>query len=141
MKRILLFPVIVTAVVVAEAQLSIRWHSIDGGGGISTGGSYALSGTVGQYDAGTNQMTGGSFTLAGGFWSVFAVQTEGAPLLTIVLVGSGHALISWAPDSPGWILQQTDSLTNIWSNAPSLETNNVTVPTTPQNRFYRLHYP
>ena len=50
------------------AQFSISWYTIDGGGGTSTGGTFALSGTIGQPDAGA-PMTGGSFTLVGGFWA------------------------------------------------------------------------
>lgn len=52
--------------------LEIPWYTIDGGGGTSSGGGFALSGTVGQADAGT-VMTGGAFRLSGGFW--FAVET------------------------------------------------------------------
>ena len=55
---------------------AIDWYTVDGGGaGVSqpsTGGSYTLSGTVGQPDA-RNQpepMTGGSYTLTGGFWVI-----------------------------------------------------------------------
>jgi hypothetical protein len=48
---------------------SIPWSTIDGGGVLnSTGGSFTLSGTVGQPDAG-GPMTGGSFSLTGGFWA------------------------------------------------------------------------
>jgi hypothetical protein len=46
----------------------ISWYTIDGGGAQNlTGGTYSLSGTIGQYDAGT--ASGGSYTLAGGFWN------------------------------------------------------------------------
>ncbi len=45
----------------------INWYTIDGGGGTSTGGTFALSGTIGQPDAG-GPMTGGTFSLTGGFW-------------------------------------------------------------------------
>lgn len=44
----------------------LDWHTIDGGGGTMSGGSFSLSGTAGQPDAGV--MTGGVFTLQGGFW-------------------------------------------------------------------------
>jgi hypothetical protein len=49
----------------------IPWHTVDGGGGTSTGGAFTLSGTIGQHDAGpsTGPMTGGSFSLTGGFWA------------------------------------------------------------------------
>ena len=51
----------------AQAQLSMTWFTIDGGGGTSTGGALSLSFTVGQPDAGP-VMTGGSYTFTGGFW-------------------------------------------------------------------------
>jgi hypothetical protein len=51
----------------AHAQLSIDWHTIDGGGGTSSGGGFTLSGTIGQPDAG--QMSAGAFTCSGGFWA------------------------------------------------------------------------
>jgi hypothetical protein len=45
----------------------ISWYTIDGGGAQNlTGGSYSLSGTIGQYDAGSQ--SGGSYTLNGGYW-------------------------------------------------------------------------
>jgi hypothetical protein len=43
------------------------WWTADGGGGTSSGGSFALSGSVGQPDAGA--MQGGSYSLSGGFWA------------------------------------------------------------------------
>ena len=51
---------------VAQAQFSIDWYTIDGGGGTSTGGSFTLTGTIGQPDAGA--ASGGTFACAGGFW-------------------------------------------------------------------------
>lgn len=48
------------------AGVDLSWFSIDGGGGQSGGGGYALIGTAGQPDAGA--LSGGSFHLAGGFW-------------------------------------------------------------------------
>jgi hypothetical protein len=44
----------------------LNWWTVDGGGGVSTGGEFLLQGTAGQHDAGDLQ--GGRFTLAGGFW-------------------------------------------------------------------------
>jgi hypothetical protein len=53
----------------ATAQdFAIDWHTLDGGGGTSTGGAYSLSGTIGQPDAGA--MSGGGYALVGGFWGV-----------------------------------------------------------------------
>lgn len=57
--------------VIADGQdgvaYDLAWHTIDGGGGTSAGGAFALSGTIGQPDAGV-PLTGGAFTLEGGFW-------------------------------------------------------------------------
>jgi len=51
----------------AAAQMQIARSTIDGGGVIhSVGGSFELSGTIGQADAGT--LSGGAFRLTGGFW-------------------------------------------------------------------------
>jgi len=50
----------------ANAGYNISWHTIDGGGGRSSGGSYVLTGTIGQPDAGA--MSGGDYELLGGFW-------------------------------------------------------------------------
>src|SRR6202030_1357655 len=61
---------------------SIDWYKIAGGGGTSTGGVYSVSGTIGQHDA-AGPMTGGNYSLTGGFWSLFAVQSPGAPTLRI----------------------------------------------------------
>ena len=45
----------------------ITWHSIDGGGGRSSGGPYVLTGTIGQPDAAYS--AGGRYELLGGFWA------------------------------------------------------------------------
>ncbi|QKK06980.1 MAG: hypothetical protein HND58_01580 [Planctomycetota bacterium] len=58
----------------AGAQMfSIPWHTIDNGGGSSVGGSFVLTGTIGQHDAHPS-MTGGGFTLTGGFWAADEVD-------------------------------------------------------------------
>jgi hypothetical protein len=46
----------------------LSWYTIDGGGGILSGGGYVLNATTGQSDAG--QLTGSGYTLKGGFWSL-----------------------------------------------------------------------
>ena len=62
----------------AFGQFSIDWHTIDGGGGKSTGGGYELRGTIGQPDASLVPHTadlGNSnfYALAGGYWPGFNV--------------------------------------------------------------------
>jgi len=121
---------------------SIDWHTIDGGGGTSTGGVYSVSGTIGQPDAG-GPMTNGQYAVTGGFWALpTAVQSSNAPTLLILPAAPGFATLSWTPATPGFTLQSTDSLspTN-WVNAPSSTNNPVTVPATLPTRFYRLFKP
>mgnify|MGYP002783739173 FL=1 len=51
----------------AAQPFEIPWYTIDGGGGTSAGGTFSVSGTIGQPDAGT-ALSGGTFTITGGFW-------------------------------------------------------------------------
>jgi hypothetical protein len=121
---------------------SIDWYTIDGGGGTSTGGVYSVSGTIGQPDAG-GPMTNGQYSVTGGFWTLpTAIQVIGAPTLTIVPAAPGQAAISWAPNTPGFVLQETLSLspTN-WVNSASGTTNPIVVPATVPSKFYRLFQP
>src|SRR4051812_27068322 len=79
---------------------SIDWFTIDGGGGISTGGVYSVSGTIGQPDAG--KMSGGNYTLDGGFWGIFAaVQMPGAPLLRVAHTITNTVLVAWPSSVSG----------------------------------------
>jgi hypothetical protein len=50
----------------AQAQPTLDWYTIDGGGSTLLVGDYALSGTVGQPDAAV--LTAGLYSLQGGFW-------------------------------------------------------------------------
>lgn len=130
----------------AFAQYSIDWHTIDGGGGTSTGGVYSVTGTIGQPDAGT--MSGGNFTLNGGFWSLLSlVQTPDSPLLKIILTGTNTALVSWPSPSTGFVLQQnTNGIGTLnWSNSVAPTDNGtikyIVVNPPTGNRFYRLVKP
>jgi hypothetical protein len=126
----------------ASAQYAIPWHTIDGGGGTSVGGVYSVGGTIGQADVGAT-MTNGQYTVTGGFWALpTPVQTTNAPLLTIVPATPGQATISWAPHTPGFVLQETWSLSPAnWTNSPSGATNPIVVPATLPTKFYRLFKP
>jgi len=131
-----------SAVTARSQSYTIDWFTIDGGGGTSTGGVYAVSGTIGQPDAG-GPHTNGVYSLTGGFWALPSlVQTPGAPTLHITNAAPGFATIWWTPNTPGFVLQSTDSLspTN-WVNAPSGTNNPATVPSTPPTKFYRVFKP
>jgi hypothetical protein len=127
----------------AAQQYSIDWYTVDGGGGTSTSAVYSVTGTIGQPDAGTT-MNGGNFALTGGFWSIVtAVQTPGAPLLSI-LRNTGGVILSWPSPSTGYLLQKnTDLNTTNWVQVlttPSDDGTNKTVTVTPAagNWYFRL---
>ena len=61
----------------------LSWWSVDGGGGESTGGQYALAGAVGQPDAGTLQ--GETYDLAGGFFGGWTDAPTSAPTHDVFL--------------------------------------------------------
>jgi hypothetical protein len=126
----------------ASAQYAIAWSTIDGGGGTSTGGVYSVRGTIGQPDAGPT-MTNGQYSVTGGFWALpTAVQTPDAPVLTIAPATPGNATISWAPNTPGFVLQETWNLSPAnWTNSLSGATNPIVVPAAVPAKFYRLFKP
>jgi hypothetical protein len=143
MKPLLSFITLLTGLVTAHAQpYAISWFTLDGGGGTSTGGVFRINCTIGQPDAGT-PLTGGGYSLTGGFWALpLAVQTPGAPILAIVRSGPGQALISWTPNTPGFVLQENTNLnTTNWVNSASGASNPITVPATLPTKFYRLRKP
>ncbi|HSJ56119.1 MAG TPA: hypothetical protein VLC95_03010 [Anaerolineae bacterium] len=50
-----------------QQTYDLRWQTVDGGGYTwSSGGTYALGGTIGQPDAGN--LAAGTYALGGGFW-------------------------------------------------------------------------
>jgi hypothetical protein len=126
---------------------SIDWSTIDGGGGTSTGGVYSVSGTIGQPDAG-GTMTGGQYSLTGGFWALYAVQSPGAPRLSIARTTTNTVAVFWPSPSSGWTLQQnTNSVSSVnWSNVTATiqddGTTKMLIVNPPiGNRFYRLFKP
>jgi hypothetical protein len=129
----------------AQTNYAIDWSTIDGGGGTSTGGVYSVSGTIGQPDAGA--MSGGNYTVQGGFWGVIAaVQTEGAPFLSVARTTTNTVVVWWPLPGTGWQLQCTTNLAatpGVWTDiAPPYQTNTTSLyhiePSPTGNKFYRL---
>ena len=94
-------------------------------------------------------MTNANFAIDGGFLSgIYLVQIAGAPLLSIVNLGS-NATISWAADaSVGFNLEEAPNLNSpgSWGSSATTVTTNgnqksVTIPAVSGMRFYRLHKP
>jgi hypothetical protein len=125
-------------------NFAIDWFTIDGGGGTSTGGVYSVSGTIGQPDAGT--MSGGTYSLVGGFWGIVsAVQTAGAPLLSIERQ-PGAVRVYWPQPAAGFVLDQSLSVTGVWSQVSfpyNTNTADISVSINPPvgDKFYRLRKP
>ena len=132
----LLFILLVSAPGFAQTY-SIDWHKIAGGGG---------TGTIGQHDAG-GPMTGGNYSLTGGFWSLYAVQTPGAPVLSIKLTTTNTAQVYWPSPSTGYNLQVNTNLTTTnWVTPSEIVQDNGTIKyiiVNPPagNRYYRLKNP
>jgi len=69
---VLLSTVVATAITIAGpsgGDFEIINSTIDNGGGVSAGGNFKLTGTIGQVDANASISSGGDFQLAGGFWA------------------------------------------------------------------------
>ena len=132
----------------AGAQTNIPWQTTDGGGGASTGGMYALEGTIGQPE-GSEAMRGGTFEVQGGFWAlVELVQTEGAPTLRIAQISSVAATLAWpVAGAEGFQLQRSGSLDEPdWttvSGTPSVVGDEYQLTTGPVvvKHYYRLQKP
>lgn len=125
---------------------SIDWHTIDGGGGTSTGGVFAVSGTAGQPDANSQALTGGTFSLTGGFWSIMAGPTSNLPITISMEQQSTGIRIFWLLPSTGFLLEQSSTVTGIWSQvigpyATNATTISINLPAPTGNNFFRLHRP
>jgi hypothetical protein len=130
----------------ASAQnYTLDWWTV-GGGGTSTGGVYAVSGTIGLPAAGT--LSGGNYTLQGGFWGfIAAVQSPGAPYLSVTR-SNAAVVISWPSTDPSWKVHWTANLgaPPSWTELPppyaTNGANSVFVEPAPTgNRYYQLHKP
>jgi len=145
MKKIILLLTLLVPVIGLAQSYSIDWYKIAGGGGTSTNGQYAVSGTIGQHDAG-NTMAGGNYSVTGGFWSLISVvQTPGAPALYVNQSGS-MVTVYWQ-DVSGWSLQQNNNLTVPagWSASGGVSlvngTNYLNIASPSGSLFFRLQHP
>ena len=83
----------------ASAQpFSIDRFVIAGGGGTSTGGPYAMNGTLGQHEASPQPLSAGSFSLAGGFWGVIQTPPSVPTVIEVwVINGEVHLRFNGIP--------------------------------------------
>jgi len=124
---------------------TIDWYKIAGGGGTGTGGTYQVSGTIGQPEA-SGAMVGGQYSVTGGYWSMInVVQSPGVPKLTIVPNGPNSVKLFWLdPATNTYTLQQNANLgTATWATSGYLITNGFgtnfcTITPSTGNWFFRL---
>jgi hypothetical protein len=149
--KMLKLPLVVVTLLLAISMAvhaqsySIDWYKVAGGGGTSTGGTYSVSGTIGQPDA-SGAMSGGNYSVTGGFWSLInVVQTPGLPKLFIVPNGPNSVKVLWSdPDTNSYTLQQNANLTTTnWTTSAftisNLSGTNSIILTSPAgNLFFRL---
>jgi hypothetical protein len=135
------------AVPIHAQNYSINWSTVDGGGGMSTGGGFTVTGTIGQPDAG-QMMSGGDYTLQGGFWGILAaIQVPGAPYLSVMRTPTNTVCVWWPVSETSWQLQATTSLAptgSVWASYAYITNgaNCVYIESPPLgNKFYRLHKP
>ena len=121
----------------AFAQYSIDWCTFDGGGGSASGGSYSVTGTLGQPDAGA--MLHAPYAVAGGFWGLLGTK----PWQRIWVEGS-DVIVAWPVTAGACQLQATDSLSGPhWSDVtarPSVVDGEyrVTMPLSDFQQYFRL---
>jgi len=92
-----------------------------------------LTNTVSKYEIGGNGFHTGYF-LSG---SISPTNVT----LSMTPASSGFSEISWVPDLPGFVLQETSNLASNWMDSASGSTNPVVVPVTAPAMFYRLAKP
>ena len=104
--------VLFSAAALAQS-FSIDRFAIAGGGGASSGGAFALNGTLGQPDAGA--MSGGHYSLAGGFWG--ASQTPppvGSVIIQVWVVGGEVRLRFTGIPGRIYYVERAHSVTGPW---------------------------
>jgi hypothetical protein len=147
-KLIFLFGVLIPIINFAQSY-TIDWYKIAGGGGASTGGTYQVTGTIGQPDA-NGAMNGGNYSVTGGFWSLInMVQLPGVPKLVIVPNGANSVKVLWPdPATNTYTLQQNANVaapagwtTSGYSITPANGTNSITITPPTGNLFLRLASP
>lgn len=98
--------VLFSIVATGYPDYSITWSTIDGGGGRSSGGTYVLTGTIGQPDAAYS--SGGGYELLGGFWT-------GGPLCFVDFHDYARFAELWlvtGSDLPADLYEDIDNIVN-----------------------------
>lgn len=128
------------------AQFAVDWFTLDGGGGTSLGGGFALDSAIGQ-NASPAPLHGGNYSLETDFIWLFNSQTVPPPLIAIRLGPANSVVFSWPFLPSGFILQEkADLFMTNWTTTPLDVTDHGngswTIPLPAAgSRFYRLFKP
>lgn len=152
--RLALLVLIPAAALANPPRFAITSTTIDGGGNRTAEPAdpmdetprFVLTGTIGQPDAATPVFSEKPrFALQPGFWNDYhAVQTPGAPQLTIHKGAPGFVVLAWPVSVEGFALQQSPDLTpESWTavTLPVVDTateHTVTIPITGPRMFFSL---
>lgn len=144
MKTALVILALISGAAALVAQsFAVDWFTVDGGGGTSTGGVYSITGAIGQPAADT--LRGGNFTVVSGFGG-FHPTVQPEMLMLSVERQAGDVRVFWPKPAIGSFLEQSLTVTGVWSQVSSPYLTNatdisITVPTSGGTRFYRLRKP
>lgn len=98
MAGILLLPLLLMA-----QPYDLTWPTFAGGGGTSTAGVYTITGAIAPLQEA--RLHSADFTIDGGFCSIVAaIQTPGAPFLSVRLTETNTVVVSWPITWPGFVL-------------------------------------
>ena len=114
----LLFALCTAASAQSGGPWAITSATLDSGGTSSAGGTWKVTGTVGQPDASTQKATNSGWAVAGGFWPG-AVAVPGGPMLAIFPLDSANVTIAWTAAAVGYQLQYSADL-KLWTDYPQL---------------------
>ena len=107
---------------IASAQSGGPWtiksSTLDGGGGVSNGGVWKVTGTIGQADATVSKSTGATWSEQGGFWPG-TVAEPGGPVVTVVPAGNTRFTVGWNAEAVGYKLQYSANL-SAWTDFPGV---------------------
>lgn len=99
-------------------NFDLSWWTVDGGGEMVSGGSFSLTGTVGQPEPGPT-LSSGSLSLTSGFWpgGGAAPPVCPVPLLGVTIVGpaSGYTNVQYTFTAQPNPANPTEPITYTWS--------------------------
>ena len=122
---------------VRAQSISSPWRTLNAGGGNSVSGSITLVSSIGNTEAA--RVEGDGYVLVGGFFGdVLDEPVTELPVLSISK-SENQLVISWTPNSPGSVLQYSDTISGgLWRDLDAGSLNPATISATEHTRFFRV---